>query len=148
MKEKIIQFVSRQKVASICCVDEACNPYSFSSFFAFNEKEFLLYFKSSAETKHAKLLLKKPQVSGTILPDKLNPLLIKGIQFTGQVLNEVDPLCYDAAALYYLKFPFAMAIPGEVWTIQLLNIKMTDNSLGFGKKLLWERYEKEAMHAY
>ncbi len=31
-------------------------------------------------------------IAGTILPDKLNTLMVKGVQFDGIVLNEPGPL--------------------------------------------------------
>ncbi len=45
-----------------------------------------------------------------------------------------------------MKFPLAVAIPGEVWTIRLSHIKMTDSTLSFGKKISWTRAE-EKVHA-
>jgi hypothetical protein len=86
------------------------------------------------------LLLKhKPSVAGTILPDKLNKLLVKGIQFEGTLLDAGDSVAASAAVLYYKQNPLAVAMPGEVWTIRIDHIKMTDSTLGFGKKLKWSR---------
>lgn len=141
MNEKIIAFLKRQTAASICCINEQNEPYCFSCFFAFNEKENLLYFKSNIATYHSKILLKNPIVSGTIMPDKLNKLAIKGIQFSGIVLNEKEVLAVDANKIYLSKFPLAVAIQGTVWTIQLNQIKMTDNIAGIFKKHNWLREE-------
>jgi uncharacterized protein YhbP (UPF0306 family) len=33
----------------------------------------------------------------------------------------------------------AVAMKAPVWRLKLNYIKMTDNTLGFGKKLLWDR---------
>ncbi|MBK7558873.1 MAG: hypothetical protein IPI54_11635 [Chitinophagaceae bacterium] len=41
--------------------------------------------------------------------------------------------------IYLAKHPLALAIPGDIWALQLNSVKMTDSTLGFGKKLLWER---------
>jgi uncharacterized protein len=139
MNPSIIRFIQKQKTATVSCVNELCEPYCFSCFYYFNPDKQLLYFKSSASVYHSKLILERPRVAGTILPDKLNVLAIKGIQFTGVVLNAFDALCSDATEQYHKKFPFAKAMPGEVWTIQVNSIKMTDNTLSFGKKLTWER---------
>ena len=79
MNESIIQFIKEQTFTSICCVDETGKPYCFSCFYAFNSIAGLLYFKSSAGSHHAQLMKKNPFVAGTILPDKLNQILIKGI---------------------------------------------------------------------
>ena len=141
MNDRIITFFKKQTAASICCVNEMNEPYSFSCFFAFNSTENLLYYKSSPSAYHSKILLKNPKVSGTIMPDKLNKLAVKGIQFTGVVLAETDPLCVDAFKNYHSRFPMAIAIPGVVWAIQLNQLKMTDNVPGFFKKHSWQREE-------
>ena len=135
MDERIAKFISKQTCASICCIDEGGRPYCFSCFYAFNDEEIMLYFKSSEDSHHSGLLKKNAMVAGTILPDKLGLFQIKGIQFEGIVLPD-DP---KAAAYYYQKHKVAIAIAGEIWTIRINKIKFTDNSLGFGKKILWER---------
>jgi len=142
MKIKIVDFLKKQTAASISCVNEIYEPYSFSCFFAFNSTEKLLYFKSSESASHSRMILKNPNVSGTIMPDKLNKLAIKGIQFTGFVLDRNEPVCADASGNYYFKFPLAVAIPGVVWTIQLNQLKMTNNVLGIFEKLSWQRDQK------
>ncbi len=141
MNETIIQFIKKQTSASVCSINERGNPYCFSCFYVFNSQDGLLYFKSSAAAHHSKNLSKKSAVAGTILPDNLNVLLVKGIQFEGIVLPENDPLINQAAAQYYKKNPAALAMPGEVWVIQIDSIKMTDSTFGFGKKITWKREE-------
>lgn len=145
MDERILTFLKKQTAASFCCVNEINEPYSFSCFFAFNGKENLLYYKSNSSAYHSKILLQNPKVSGTIMPDKLNKLAVKGIQFTGVVLAENDPLCMDAFKNYHFRFPLAIAIPGVVWTIQLNQLKMTDNVPGIFKKHSWQREERVAI---
>ena len=145
MNEHIIQFIEKQKCASLCSADAAGNLHCFSCFYAFNAVESLLYFKSSSGTDHIKMLTANPQTAGTILPDKLQVLAVKGVQFRGTLLLSTDPLAQDAATQYHKKFPLALAMSGDVWTIQLTWIKMTDSSMGFGKKLQWSRNEKEVV---
>lgn len=142
MNDKILAFLKKQTAASLCCVNEMNEPYSFSCFFAFNSTENLLYYKSTASAYHSKILLQNPKVSGTIMPDKLIKLAVKGIQFTGVVLDEDNPLCMDAFKNYHSRFPLAVAIPGVVCTIQLNQLKMTDNVPGFFRKHSWQREEK------
>lgn len=81
----------------------------------------------------------QPQIAGTILPDKLNKLQVKGIQLNGTLLPVGDVATKDASKRYHLKYPFALAMPGTVQTIRIHQLKMTDSSLGFGTKLIWER---------
>lgn len=142
MNEHIVKFIEKQTCASVCCTDQEENPYCFSCFYAFNKTDGLLYFKSSLDTHHSGLLLKKPFIAGTILPDKLNILRVKGIQFEGIILPDTDPLTGQAFSIYHKKHPVALTMHGEIWTIKLTSIKMTDNSLGFGKKITWQIAEK------
>lgn len=72
------------------------------------------------------------------MPDKLHALAIKGIQFHGMVLPASDERTKDASFRYHASFPFASVVPGEVWTIQLSHIKMTDSTNGFGAKIVWD----------
>jgi uncharacterized protein len=139
MNGHIIQFIKKQTCASVCCVNEQGSPYCFSCFYVFNSEEGLLYFKSSASAHHSTIVSNNFSVAGTILPDKLNVLMVEGLQFTGSILPEDHPSTQQAAMHYYKKNPAALAIPGELWTIQIDQIKMTDSTLGFGKKITWNR---------
>lgn len=139
-------FLEKQTCASVCCIDEQGSPYCFSCFYVFNGGEGILYFKSSVSAHHSSILLKNSAVAGTVLPDKLNTLQVKGIQFEGEVLPADHLLAKKAAASYYKKNPAAVVIPGEIWTIRINHIKFTDNTLGFGTKISWYREEQELNH--
>ncbi len=141
MNETISTFLKNQTCASICCVNELGKPYCFTCFYAFNYEEGLLYFKSSANSHHSTLMKKNPFIAGTILPDKLNKLIVKGIQFEGIVLDADDPLVKHSVSNYLKQHPLALAMSGDVWTISISNIKMTDSTLGFGKKITWRKEE-------
>ena len=145
MNNRLIDFIEGQKIASICCVDKNHTPYCFSCFYAFDKEKKLIYFKTSAQSHHALVFIQNPVVAGTIQPDKLSLLAIKGVQFTGTIVSTNSNLCLNADEVYHKKYPFARAMPGEVYTIQPDFIKMTDNTLGFGKKITWQRNELEKM---
>lgn len=146
MNDRIVKFIREQTCASVCCADLQGSPYCFSCVYAYDSEENFLYYKSSAGTRHSEILLHHPAVAGTILPDKLNMLHIKGIQFEGIVLPAGHPSAKNASARFHKKHPLALAQPGSIWTIQLNSIKFTDNSLGFGKKTTWDR-QVEIMNA-
>ena len=139
MTDKITGYINEQTCANVCCIDEQGKPYCFSCFYAYNSREQLLYYKSSADTQHSLMLAKNPVVAGTILPDKLSKLHIRGLQFEGVLLPFDHPSARSAASFYHKKNPLALAMTGEVWTIQVNSMKFTDSSLGFGKKLNWKR---------
>jgi uncharacterized protein YhbP (UPF0306 family) len=141
--ESIIDFINDQTCSTVCCVDKEDDPYCFSCFYAFDPEEGSIYFKSSSDTLHAQALRENHFVAGTIQPDKLNSLMVKGIQFRGLAMSPEHPLARKGTSKYYLKFPLALAMPGEVWTIRLSHIKMTDNTLAWGKKIQWTRAEEK-----
>ena len=44
---------------------------------------------------------------------------------------------------YMLRFPYAAAMDLEMWAIAPDYLKLTDNRLGFGKKMIWEADRNE-----
>ena len=142
MKAEIINFIKENKVATICCTDGNSMPYCFQCFYAFDEKNYLLFFKSSLTTFHSKLMTENPAIAGTVQTEKVDLLTLKGIQFTGTTLEEVFPDNINPSHFYHKKFPFAIAKSGKVWCIKLEMVKMTDNTNILGKKLRWERSDE------
>lgn len=139
MNENFDSFLEENTCASVACLDPKGQPYCFSCFYAVDTKAGLIFFKSSSDSNHASFLQSNPIIAGTILPDKLNKLQVKGIQLEGIVLALDDELAKNASLHYYKSHPMAMAISGEIWTIKINRIKYTDSTLGFGKKIIWER---------
>jgi len=89
-EKRIVDFIPGNKIVTICCTDGNNRPYCFHCFYAFDEKNCLLFFKSSSQTFHAKLLSKNANIAGSILTEKMELLALKGIQLTGTVLyNEI-----------------------------------------------------------
>ena len=142
MNEAITRFLEEQTCATICCLDEDGSPYCFSCYYVFNNEKDVLYFKSSPEAYHSALLKNKAGIAGTVLPDKLNKLITRGVQLQGEVLQHLHPMAKDAYWTYHKKYPMALSIKGEVFTIQLTDIKLMDSKLGFGKKINWKRREQ------
>ena len=141
MDDTIVDFLNKQSVVTICCTGDDYKPYCFPCFFAFNSREGLLYFKTSSKAHHSALLARKPEISGSILPDKLNVLALKGVQFEGMVLAPVQ-LTRHSSRYYYHKYPLALVIPGEIYGIRISSIKMTEGAKGFGKKITWSRVQE------
>ena len=76
----------------------------------------------------------------TSQPDKLTLAFIrKHHVMTLATVSEGHPL-YDTLRKAYLKrFPYAAIAPLSLWVLKAHTLKHTDNTLGFGKKLLWNR---------
>ena len=39
---------------------------------------------------------------------------------------------------YFKAFPYALAMNPKLWQIRVDFFKLTDNTLGFGKKIIWQ----------
>ena len=44
--------------------------------------------------------------------------------------------------IYFKRFFYAKAMDPKIWFISLEKVKFTSNTLGFGKKIKWERGDK------
>lgn len=133
---KIEDFIQKNKVASISCVDEDAGTYSFSCFYAFDKEEMKILFKSSSKTHHVVLLKINKNISGIILQDKISLLSLQGIQFKGFFNDDVSE---ELKKIYYKKYPFALSMQGEIYCIDFYQIKMKDNTHVFGEKLEWKK---------
>jgi uncharacterized protein YhbP (UPF0306 family) len=138
MDKRIQDFISNQSVFSLCTSRDNV-PYSAICVYAYLKEINALVFSSEENTRHITEALINPQISGTILPEKIELINAKGVQFTGVLSTKPDEnKLSDAKKIYYAKYPFALLKKGRLWLVHIHSVKMTDNSLGFGTKLLWE----------
>ena len=49
----------------------------------------------------------------------------------------------EARKTYIRRFPFAALAELTLWVVEISYMKFTDNTLGFGKKLIWNSKEQE-----
>lgn len=138
MDKKISTFLKEQKNLTFCTSLNNV-PHCVNCFYSFIEEFDALVFKSDRTTQHIINALINNKVAGTIVPDIHQTGTIKGIQFTGNFIIPTNEILEKAQIKYYKKFPFALLMPGELWPIELTTIKMTDNTLGFGKKMRWNK---------
>lgn len=131
--KSIIRFIKKHHLLTLCTTDGTV-PWAASCFYIYCEKNNTLVFASDADTRHIKNALQQHLVAGTIAPETFIIKRIRGIQFSG-VLSEVTE--ENLRKKYVKRFPVALFIPFKMWMITLHYIKMTDNSLGFGKKIIW-----------
>ncbi len=137
----ITDFIKAQTAATVCCLAQNAAPYAFNCYYAFEEKKGWLIYKSGFSTAHEEMLKKDARVAGTIIPEQIILATLQGIQYQGAQLPDSLEISMQAASVYYLKYPFAMAVPGKIFAIRLDTIKFTDNARGFGHKENWQREE-------
>ncbi|MBL0708933.1 MAG: pyridoxamine 5'-phosphate oxidase family protein [Sulfurimonas sp.] len=132
--EKIVHFIREHHVLSLATSDgkmlSSCNL-----FFAYGEKELSFVVASSDDTTHIGNILKHPEVAGSIVLETKTVTNIQGLQFRGvfSVLQD-----NELKKLYFKTFPFSIALSPKLWKIKVDYFKLTDNTLGFGKKIIWQ----------
>ncbi|MFT5660546.1 MAG: hypothetical protein ACI9TV_001188 [Sulfurimonas sp.] len=89
---------------------------------------------SSDDTTHIKHTKKNNSVAGNILLETKTVGKIQGVQFSGSIILLEEK---SLANHYFKDFPYALALNPKLWQIKVTSFKMTDNRLGFGKKLIW-----------
>ena len=136
--KSIIKFIRQHHVLSLSTSVNNV-PWSCSCFYAFMEDEIALVFTSGFETRHVSEAKQNKQVSGIIVLETKIIGKIKGIQFSGRIELAEGNLLEKAKKAYLKRFPFAALMDTTLWIVYIDYLKMTDNNLGFGKKLIWER---------
>ncbi len=134
MDEKIGKFISKHHLLSLATFGESL--WCCSAFYAFDADAAVLIIASDEQTVHIQNSKLNTRVAGTIAHETKVVGKIQGIQFTGEITILEDE---QEHALYMKRFPYARAMNPTLWKIELDVIKMTDNTLGFGKKLIWNR---------
>lgn len=134
LEKEVYDFIGSNNVATICCCEHNI-AHAFCCFYAFDGDKLHLVFKSKSYSKHSDILSRNPQVSGTIVSTRVFVLSNKGIQFEGTVI----PHSVSDERIYYKRLPFAIGVPGELYTVRLDQIKYTATARGRGRKCEWTR---------
>ncbi|HEN3568346.1 TPA: YhbP family protein [Yersinia enterocolitica] len=136
----ITRFLRQQHVLTLCA-GSGMDMWCANCFYVFDEAKMALYLMTEKHTRHGELMLINPQVVGTIATQPRTVALIKGIQYRGEITELKDDAEHLARQHYCRRFPVAKVACAPLWQLNLLEIKMTNNTLGFGKKLYWSRIE-------
>ncbi|PZP49573.1 MAG: hypothetical protein DI598_07470 [Pseudopedobacter saltans] len=113
--------------------------WSANAFYILDIQNFSLIILSSKETRHGKILMQNPLVSGTISNQIEDISQLKGIQFAGEMTLLEEKEAEIAYAKYCQRFPIAKTKKETVWKLSFSQVKYMDNSLGFGAKLYWNK---------
>jgi uncharacterized protein YhbP (UPF0306 family) len=133
---KITRFFRKHHVLTVATT-VGNEPYCANCFYVYLEEENALVFTTDSDTRHGKQFIKNPMVAGSVVLETMIIGKIRGIQFQGIVSEPEGVLLSKARWAYLKKFPPAALMDTHLWVVKLTFIKMTDNRLGFGKKLIW-----------
>ena len=133
---RIIRFLRKHHVLTIATTVDN-EPWCANCFYVYLEEENALVFTTDTDTRHGKEFIKNPLVAGSVVLETMVIGRIRGIQFQGMVSEPQGELLLKVKSAYLKRFPVAALMDTRLWVVKLTYIKMTDNRLGFGKKIIW-----------
>ncbi len=136
--QRILEFIGEHHVLTLAVAREQ-QPWCATCFYVFLQDENQFVFTSDDDTRHIRDATESGNynVSGTIALETKMVGKIRGIQFSGVMFRLEGEDRKKAHRKYVRKFPIASLAKLELWGLKPDHIKMTDNRLGFGKKLIW-----------
>ncbi|NLX29558.1 MAG: hypothetical protein GXY59_11370 [Bacteroidales bacterium] len=134
----ITDFIRKHHVVTLAtCAGSV--PWVCHCFYAYMKEENWLVFTSDDQTRHVREVLANPEVAGGIVLETSVVSKVQGIQFRGTMRRPTEEEKGSVTRAYLARFPFAVLMNASLWIVEIHSVKMTDNRLGFGKKLHWER---------
>ncbi|MBA3025790.1 MAG: hypothetical protein FP820_05190 [Sulfurimonas sp.] len=130
---KIESFLIKHHVMSLATTDFEEQSVC-SLFYAYNRDFNSFVVASNENTVHMRHIQSNNKVSGNIYLETKMVGKVQGVQFSGEFLELTNDALEYA---YFKKFPYALALIPKLWQIKVNYFKMTDNTLGFGKKIIW-----------
>lgn len=136
----LIRYLRKQHVLTLCCNAHE-QLWCANCYYVFDETRMVFWIMTEPDTRHGMLMAQNPQVAGTINGQPRSVLLIKGVQYRGRIAPLDSTTEKIARTAYQKRFPVSRKVSAPLWEIQLDEVKMTDNALGFGRKIAWQREE-------
>jgi uncharacterized protein YhbP (UPF0306 family) len=133
---RIIRFFRKHHVLTIA-TSVNNEPWCANCFYVYLEEENSLVFTTEAGTRHGREFIENSNVAGSVVLETLVVGKIRGIQFSGKIYEPEGEALSVAKSAYIRKFPIASLMDTRILMVKLSYIKLTDNRLGFGKKLIW-----------
>ena len=131
---KIDNFLQEHHVLSLAtCRDDEIS--SCNLFYVFDKQSHSFLVASSEDTLHVEHIKQNNNIAGTVVLETKIIGKIQGVQFRGKFTPLEDT---KLKKLYFKHFPYALAMNPTLWQIKINYFKMTDNKLGFGKKIIWQ----------
>lgn len=136
LDRRVVKFVQAHHVLTLATSDDDGSPYCSNAFYGYDVERNVFIFASNLDSAHSEHLRLRSDVAASIVLESRVVGRLQGLQISGRVArsdSEEDRSCYIAA------FPFAALTPLTLWRLEPHFMKYTDNTLGFGKKLVWQK---------
>lgn len=132
--DRITQFIRKHHVLTLATSSDD-GLWCSNLFYAYLREENALVFTSDDHTRHVREMAVNPRVAASVVLETRTVGKVQGLQITGTV--ERDPGDVEARTAYLRRFPYAAVAELRLWILRPDSMKLTDNTLGFGKKIAW-----------
>lgn len=132
INERFVRFLRRHHVLTLATVAEGV-PYCSNAFYCYDKERNLLVFSSDLATRHAQEMERNPRIAASVVLETKIVGRVQGLQLCGTAARADE----TARRAYLKRFPYAALAELTLWAIRPDYMKLTDNTLGFGKKLIW-----------
>lgn len=134
--QRIIKLIKKHHVLTLATSKDNL-PWVASCFYAWLEDENAFVYTTDLKTRHGAEAEVNKQVAANIYLETKVVGKIRGIQIAGATIRPEGDLLEKARKRYLKRFPYARLMETTLWVLNPTEMKMTDNRLGFGKKLIW-----------
>lgn len=135
---QIARFIAKHHVMTLSTVDNEGNPWCCNLFYVYIPQSNEFIFTSAIDSNHIAHAMVRSRVSGSIVLESKLVGKLQGLQFSGVLTSAA---CKSYKELFLKAFPYALFSLHEMWKIEMQTAKLTDNTLGFGTKLLWSKFD-------
>lgn len=142
MDRKIEAFIEEHHVMTLATYG-ADTLHCCNLFYVYVPDTRIFVVTSSAETFHVRQLEKNDRIAASIVLETSVVGQIRGLQIRGTMRRPKGERLRSARKAYLKRFPFAVFMDVDIWMIEPDYLKYTDNRLGFGKKIVWEREQDD-----
>ncbi|MEG0498489.1 MAG: pyridoxamine 5'-phosphate oxidase family protein [Alistipes sp.] len=132
--ERITHFLGRHHVLTLATTNSQGIPYCSNAFYCYDKERNILIFSAGDETLHAQQMALHPHVAASIALETRIVGKVQGLQICGTAARADE----QARSRYLKRFPYAALVELTLWSVTPNLLKLTDNTLGFGKKLIWK----------
>jgi len=139
--DAISQWLAKQHVVTYCVGREDA-LWCANAFYVYDRERVAFYLLSNPKSRHGEMAGRQARVAGTVNGQTKTVARIRGVQFAGELRLVEAPESEALRERYNRRFSVARVMSSPLWEIRLDEIKFTDNTLGFGKKLAWLRAEQ------
>ena len=137
---RILKFIGEHHVLTLA-ISHRNTPWCAHCFYCYMPSRNLFVFTSDSDTRHISDFLESGNnivAAGVYLETRMVGK-IRGLQMTGAMRLLEGTELKEAKRAYLSAFPVARLTKLHLWGLEPDFLKLTDNRLGFGTKLVWKQ---------